>query len=128
MEGLNAWAVLVAAIVSFALGALWYSPALFLKTWAREARMEKPGGSPVTYAVLFVLGLVAAGAFSWLIGPRPALGIALSKGLLVGICFVATSFYVNYSVAHRGMILWAVDAGYHVTRFVLFGLILGLWH
>jgi len=26
------------------------------------------------------------------------------------------------------MVLWAVDAGYHIVQFVLFGLILGLWH
>ena len=128
MEGLNAWAVLAATLGSFALGAIWYSPALFLPTWAREARVNKPAGSPGVYVVLFLLSLLAAAAFAWLIGPRASLGMALAKGLAVGVCFVATSFWVNYTFANRGMTLWAIDAGYHVTRFLLFGLILGLWH
>ena len=128
MEGLNVWAVLVAAVGSFALGAIWYSPVLFLPAWAREARVEKPSGSPAVYVVLFLLSLLAAAAFAWLIGPRPPLGFALANGLAVGICFVATSFWVNYTFANRGTTLWAIDAGYHIARFLLFGLILGLWH
>ena len=36
MSGINLWAVLVAAVSSFALGGLWYSPVLFYKLWNRE--------------------------------------------------------------------------------------------
>lgn len=28
----------------------------------------------------------------------------------------------------RSTLLWVIDGGYHVAQFLLFGLILGLWH
>ena len=37
MSAINIWAVLVAAVCSFLLGGLWYSPVLFHKLWNREA-------------------------------------------------------------------------------------------
>ncbi len=49
-------------------------------------------------------------------------------GLLVGAAFVAASFGINYQFADRKMTMWLIDGGYHTAQFVLFGLILGLWH
>src|SRR5262249_36423933 len=37
---INWWAVLVAAAVKFVLGALWYSPPLFVRSWQREAGVD----------------------------------------------------------------------------------------
>src|ERR1044072_6003114 len=37
MAEINGWAVLVAAFASFMLGGPWYSKALFLNAWQREA-------------------------------------------------------------------------------------------
>ncbi len=34
MNSINIWSVIVAAVVSFGIGALWYSPILFGKEWA----------------------------------------------------------------------------------------------
>ncbi|WP_255470524.1 DUF1761 domain-containing protein [Pseudoxanthomonas sp. 3HH-4] len=53
---------------------------------------------------------------------------ALCRGALVGFCFVAASFGINYLFAQRGARLWLIDAGYHTLQFTLFGLVLGLWH
>ena len=33
---LNIWAVLVAALSTFLIGGLWYSPAVFGKAWMKE--------------------------------------------------------------------------------------------
>jgi hypothetical protein len=35
MAHVNIWSILVSAIVAYAVGALWYSPALFGKEWMR---------------------------------------------------------------------------------------------
>lgn len=40
MNEMNLIAVLVATVVSFAFGALWYSPLLFIKPWARAAGVD----------------------------------------------------------------------------------------
>ena len=65
MEGINIWAVLVAAVSSFALGGLWYGP-LFQKVWCREAGVDPTkGGHPVkVFGGAFVFSLLSAYAFS----------------------------------------------------------------
>jgi Protein of unknown function (DUF1761) len=131
MAGLNGWAILVAALCSFVLGGPWYSPALFGNLWRREAGMTKPPGSghpAKVFGLAFVFSLIAATAFAYWLGPQPSLPYALGHGLLAGACFVATSFGVNYQFANRGALLLIIDGGYHIAQFLLFGLVLGLWH
>ena len=129
MEGVNAWAVLAAALSSFLLGGLWYGP-LFGKTWNKAAGMDpqKQGHPAKIFGGAFVFSLIAAAVFAWLLGPQPDLGTAVCRGALVGVGFVATSFGINYLFARRGATLGLIDAGYHTLQFTLFGLILGLWH
>ena len=35
---------------------------------------------------------------------------------------------MTYQFANLSLLMWLIDGGYHVARFVLFGLMLGLWH
>jgi hypothetical protein len=132
MMNTNVFAVIVAAASSFALGGLWYSPKLFGNVWNREN-----GGSPRgaegrhparVFGISFALSLLAALAFGVYLGPAPTFQKALGAGLIVGICFVATSFGINYQFAGRSFVLCAIDGGYHIGQFLLFGVILGLWH
>ena len=130
MEQLNWLAIIVAALGSFLLGGPWYSKPLFGAMWNREAGQSKPAGSghPArVFGLSFVFSLIAATAFAWLLGPNPQLMRALCMGLVVGACFVATSFGINYQFANRSTLLWLIDAGYHIAQFVVFGLVLGLW-
>jgi hypothetical protein len=133
---INVWAVLLAAASSFLLGGLWYSKALFGGIWNRAAGRGEKASEPEpgqghggrVFAVSFAFSLVAAAAFGWWLGPSPDLFVALRQGLLAGACFVAASFGINYQFAGRSMAMWLVDGGYHTAQFVLFGLVLGLWH
>lgn len=129
MEGINPWAVLVAALSSFVLGGVWYGP-LFGKAWNTAAGMDpqKQGHPAKIFGGAFVFSLIAAMAFAYLLGPAPALTTAVGMGALAGVGFVAASFGINYLFAQRGATLWLIDAGYHTLQFTLFGLILGLWH
>ena len=126
---INWLAALAAAVSAFVLGGIWYGP-LFKNAWCREAGVDpnKPGHPGRTFGSAFVLALVAAIAFAMLLGPAPHLHLALHHGALVGAAFVATSFGINYAFAGRSLKLWLIDGGYHVLQFVLYGLILGLWH
>jgi hypothetical protein len=126
---MNIPAVVVAAVSSFMLGGLWYSPALFGNAWNRENGGEKPAGHPAkVFGVSFVFSLIAAFAFAWLLGAAPPLDTALRTGAIVGIGFVAASFGINYQFAQRSFKLWLIDGGYHAVQFIVFGLVLGLWH
>lgn len=129
MDGINVWAVLVAAVSSFLLGGLWYSPVLFGRRWNRDAGMEgKQGGHPArVFGIAFVFALVSAAAFAWLLGPDPALEPAIRTALVVGAGFVAASFGINYQFANRPPTMWLIDAGYHVVQFLLYALVLAWW-
>jgi hypothetical protein len=111
------------------LGGLWYSPALFGRIWDAENGGEKQTGHPArVFGVSFVFSLVAAAAFALWLGPAPTLEAAVKAGALAGIGFVAASFGINYQFAQRSFKLWLIDGGYHAVQFILFGLVIGLWH
>jgi hypothetical protein len=128
---INWLAVLVAAVVTFVLGGLWYGP-LFGKVWRlAEGQAEPQPGQQkhpaLVYGLSFVLMLIAAMALAVAIGPDPDVTRSIGFGLVVGVGWVATSFGVNYLFAGRRLALLAVDAGYNVVLFVLMGLIIGLF-
>jgi uncharacterized protein DUF1761 len=125
---MNPWAILVAAVSSFLLGGLWYSPPLFGRAWNREnGSTPKPGHPAKVFGVSFVFSLVAAAAFAWLLGPSPSLRAGMLLGVVAGFGVAAASFGINYQFAQRSFTLWLIDGGYHTVQFVLFGAVMGLW-
>lgn len=124
---MNIWTVLLAAVSSFLVGGLWYSPMLFGKAWNAEN-----GGAPTTghpakvFGVSFGFSLLAAACFAVLAGPSPTLESSIKLGALAGAGLVATSFGINYQFAQRTFKLWLIDAGYHAAQFLLFGVVFGL--
>jgi hypothetical protein len=125
----NLLAVLVAAVSSFFLGGLWYSSALFGPSWNEENGGVKQAGHPAkVFGFSFVFSLIAAACFASWLGAAPPLDAALKAGALAGFGLAATSFGINYQFAQRSFKLWLIDGGYHAVQFLLFGLILGLWH
>jgi hypothetical protein len=132
MPDVNWLAVLTAAISSFLLGGLWYSPALFQKAWQRaaglsDAELQKNGHPGRIYGGAFVLSLVAAATFAMFLGKLPV-ATATAYGACAGLCWVAASFGINYLFERKPLALFLVNGGYHALQFTLFGLILGLWH
>lgn len=129
---INWLAAIAAAVASFVLGGLWYSPALFGKAWMAETGLTeeelKKGNPAVTYGVSFLLCLMASVVFAMFLGPNPAMGLAVGAGASAGFCWVAASFGVNYLFERKSLKLWFINGSYHTVQFTLFGVILGLWH
>ena len=129
MPDINLLAILVAAVSSFMLGGLWYSPVLFGRVWNRENGSRPQTGHPAkVFGVSFVFSLIAVFCFAYWLGGKPPLAEALRAGLLAGFGIAATSIGMNYQFSQRTFKLWLVDGGYHTVQFLLFGLVLGLWH
>ena len=128
---INIWAVIVAAASSFLLGGLWYSPFLFLEPWNKAMNRSEADQQPHparVFGLSFAFSLIAAYLFARLIGPAPELAHAVYMGFIVGLGFVATCFGINYQFADRPFSALFIDGGYHTGQFVIFGVVLGMWH
>jgi hypothetical protein len=121
----NVWAVLVGIIASSLLGALWYSPLVFRRSWTR-ARGRAPEEGRSVYVVMVLTAIATTIAFGWWAGPEPSIEEAVVDGFVVGLFFAATALGLHYAFAGRGLRLWLIDAGFQVARFVLLGVIFGL--
>jgi len=125
------FATLVATLLGFVLGAVWYGP-LFGKLWMEEngfTRETLQGGpSPArAYGLTLALGFVAAYAFGDALGPDPDVGYAIGVGVLAGLLWVATAIGTNYVFERKTLRHFLINGGYHVARFGLMGLAFGLF-
>ena len=124
-------AILVATIVGFGAGALWYSPLLFIKAWSEETGITNEVASQKSPASIFVaaffITLIGATAMDLFLDPASmgVLGCTLA-GLCVGLLWVGGSFGINYLFEHKSGRLWLINAGYHTVQYTLIGLVLGL--
>ncbi|HEY3159743.1 MAG TPA: DUF1761 domain-containing protein [Vicinamibacterales bacterium] len=125
MPAVSFVATLVATLLAFALGALWYGP-LFGKQWIAAAGMtraqiQQDVNPAQTYGATFLLTLVAAYTFGLYVGPNPGRSFAIVCGVVAGLCFVATSLATNDLFERRSIALILINGGYHVVRFTLIG-------
>ena len=132
MNGVNLWAILVAAVSAFVLGGLWYSPVLFGRPWQRAAGLGddelRQRNAPLVFGGSFVLALIAAFVFAMFLGPNASLALGLGAGVSAGLCWVAASLGINYLFERKSLRLFLINGGYHTLQFTLYGLILALWH
>ena len=131
MNEINLYAVLAATFVSFVFGALWYSPLLFLSRWCKEAGVDPNKNilNPAkVYGVTFLLTLISAFVLAMILGSKPELYGALLTGGLVGSGLVVTSMGINYQFSGRSLMHWLIDGFFQIFRFIIMGLVLGLWH
>ena len=69
------------------------------------------------------LDLLVAVVFGIFVGPRPALRASLGIGAAIGLAWVTPSMLIAYLFAGRSLTLAAIDPGYVVVQFILFGAI-----
>lgn len=127
----NYVAVVVAAFVPMALGALWYSPILFADRWMRAVgrTREELGDAALGYLLSAIAAVVTSYALARII--RWAEVDDLWNGALVGLLawvgFVATVLAVTTYFSGRPRELWLINAGYQLVALVLMGAIHGAW-
>ena len=136
MPHVNYLAVLVAAIVVFVLGWLWYSPFLFLKPWMRArgldpdaamAGTKMPAGKLIAELLRCIVLAFVIAHFIALLGVSNWF-IAAHFALLLWIGFPV--------VLLVGSILWenlpvkvaAINAGDWLVKLLAITIILSVWH
>ena len=128
---INPWAVLVAALSTFVIGGVWYSPILFARQWMAAASLTaqevESGNMAKILGGALVLELVmAANLAAFLSGP-PNVVWGMIAGALVGLGWVSLALGVIYLFEHRPFKLWLINSGYQLVSFVVMGAILGAW-
>jgi len=126
------WAVLVAALINMAVGAIWYSQAMFAQQWSeligRKMTAMRANAGP-GYGVALVAALVQAFVLAHFVQYAGASGIisGAETGLVAWLGFVATTSAANTVFAGRPWKLWAIDAGYFLVVLVINGAVLAIW-
>jgi hypothetical protein len=132
---LNWIAVLVVTLAGFLLGWLWFSPALFAKSWMKEMGMTKEHfeanppnmallfGSCFLYTLLSTIGLAvllqAYGTHEWLKGAE--------FGAMIGALLVVPRMLNGALWEFRSARLLRITLGYELVMFIVQGAILAVW-
>jgi hypothetical protein len=125
------WAVFLAAIAGFALGAVWYR--LFATPWLAATGLTEQGdagrGSPLPFVLGFIANVVMAFALygvAWhSTGGHFGVKGGIISGVLCWLGFVITTMTVNNVFARRKPILLAIDGGFWLAVLVAMGAIIG---
>lgn len=131
---LNLPAILVCTLLTFFLGAAWYSPLLFAKKWVlllgKTQQELMQASNPIMYLTALITGAITCLAMAYVVHYSGA--STLSNGAEIGVmCWFgftgATSYNNQVNFVQKPAALWAIDSGYNLASFVITGAILAVW-
>jgi len=130
---MNYLAVLVGAVVSVAIGALWFSPLVAGRAWLAAIGKTKEqvaeDFSPLNVVWAAVCGFLISYGLARLIvftGWNTLLG-GLQLGILTALTLVAAAIAVNHVFEKRPVGLTVNYALHHLVEFAAIGMLLGAW-
>jgi hypothetical protein len=127
---LNWFAVLVAALAYFLLGALWYSNLMFGKAYRAALGITEQGTpNPMLLLINFVGWFIAATALG-LVGAAAGASTMLDGivlGFVAGVGFVVVHQVVGGVFDPGRRALMGVTVPYTVPGFIIMGVILAVW-
>jgi Protein of unknown function (DUF1761) len=132
-SGVNSFAVIIAALAGFGLGAVWYM--VLSKPWMHavglteaECKARNQGAGRI---VPFVISIVALFVMAWMLaGIMGHLGQVsvrggLISGFLVWLGFVITTMGVNHAFSGAPTKLTLIDGGYWLAVLLIQGAVIG---
>lgn len=125
-------AVIVAAVLGFATGAVWYGAlgAQWMQAVGRTKEEIEADKDKTPFVIAFVAALLASMVMHHMFtmaGIEDALR-CLAYGAGLGLFLVAPWIVLHYGFAGRPKALWIIDAGHTVAAFAVIGLVLGLFY
>lgn len=131
MGNINVWAILAAAVASFIIGGLWYSPALFQGVWMRANRFTAADVGTGNMGLIFGLAFAFAVVMSlnlamFLDAPDTTMAWGAAAGGLASI-WVLLGIGTVALFERRPAVYTLVNGGYWVVSLIVMGAILGAW-
>ncbi len=129
---INHLAVLVCALLSLALGALWYSPVLFFRAWQKQTGLsdqQVAAANPLkTYSLTLFLAWIISYNLAFFLGDsKTNWRWGLVAGLLTGVGWASTMFVIISLFERRSFKYMLINCGYITVYFALIGFVLGIW-
>lgn len=127
--GINALAVIVAAIAAFVFGAAYYGA--LSKPWMKAARIDPAKGGPMAPLLVnsFVCELVMAFVLAGLIGHLGDGQVTIRNGLVSGgfvwLGFMVTTMSVNHRYEGFGWDLTLIDGTHWLGVALIMGAVIG---
>ncbi len=131
----NWLAVVVATLVYFVVGALWYG-LLFGSAWLvgigkTQAQIEQAhsGHMLMIFLVTLLCNFVLASVLAQVIvatGPATAMH-GMRVAFIAWAGFIATTIMMNYQFESRTFTMWTLSAGYPLVGMLIIGAMLGAW-
>ena len=132
MPHINWLAVLAAAVFTFAIGGLWYSPVLFGRAWMSvnhltDADLAKGNTVKIFGLALLFAALMAANLAAFLAEPKTTAAWGATAGFLAGFGWVALGIATIALFERRSWKYILINGGYMTVSFTVMGLIIGAW-
>lgn len=125
-------AILVAALVGFVVGGLWYGP-LFGKAWAAARGLSdedlKAGANmPMIFGLTFLLNLFSAFVLDHVLATfgMPDMGTAVMVAGGIALGFIVPAMGVNYLFSRMSLRLFLIDGFYWLIAYALMGVVFAL--
>lgn len=129
---INFLAIVVAALSTFLVGGLWYSPLLFAKVWMRENGFTDDDLRSTNYfkvyGTTFLLAVIIGINLAMFYGTEVQGADGAFFGFLTGFGWVAMSLSTTYLFEKKSFKLMLINGGYHIVTYTLMGFIIGVWH
>ena len=131
----NWLAIIVAAVVAFAIGALWYSPTLFGRQWMAahghtpEKLAAMRSSMAKTYTFSFITYLIMAMVIALLMGLTG--GTTMIQGIVLAVlAWLGFGFTIGLNTnlySDKPAAAFMIDAGYQLVHVIVMGAIIGAW-
>jgi hypothetical protein len=133
---INYLAVLVSAVLAFAIGGVWYSPMLFAQQWVNahgfteERVKEMQRSAAKAYGISILCQLLIALAIAVIAGYLHLASFVqgLKLGLLVWVGFALPLGLMAAMFTDRKIIVLLIDSGYQLVYLLVMGVIISVWH
>lgn len=127
----NWLAIIIAAIVKFGIGAVWFT-AIFGKRW-RELMKVPEGASQQGLAQAMIVQIIGDLIMAYILArfilhyASPGIGGGLLIGFMAWLGFVATILVGSIFYEKKPGELVAINGGYQLVGILAMGAIIGLW-
>ena len=129
---INHLAAIVAAISTFMLGGLWYSPMVFGKAWQKASNLSdeqiKSANMGKVFGLSLLFSLIMAYNLAFFLNePSIDLKMGALYGFLTGFGWVFMAIGITSMFEQKSWTYILINGGYMTVAFTIMGAILGAW-